>query len=116
MDLLSLLERQSASAGTGKITGPGDGVSDSVHMPLSDKRGKPIGRAQLSEGEYVIKAVTVSKLGGGATDPGAKFLDSLVKIIDEMDPETATTFAQTVEMLGQTLLTEMPSTREVEHP
>lgn len=113
MDILSLLERQ-AQQGTGKVTGPGNGVSDSIKLPLADKKGGKIGRAALSEGEYVIKAVTVSKLGGGATDPGAKFLDELVKIIDQMDTETATTFSQVVEMLGKTLLTEMPSENEVQ--
>ena len=113
MDLISLLNQQMNT--TGKVSGQGNGVSDSVKLPLADKKGNQIGRAALSEGEFVIKANTVSNLGGGATDPGAKFLDEFVKIVDQMDTETATTFAQTIEMLGKTLLTEMPSVKDVPH-
>lgn len=112
MDLISLLEQQANR--TGKVSGQGNGVSDSIKLPLADKMGNKVGKAALSEGEYVIKAVTVSNLGGGATDPGAKFLDEFVKIIDQMDTETATTYAQVIEMLGKTLLTEMPSTKDLE--
>lgn len=111
LDMIQLLQQQMNQ--TGKVSGNGNGVSDSVKLPLADKRGNTVGRAALSEGEYVLRADTVSKLGGGATDPGAKFLDELVKILDKMDTESATTFAQTVLMLGSSLVLEQPSTSEI---
>lgn len=48
----------------GHVAGPGDGQSDSIP-------------AMLSNGEYVIDAETVSALGDGSTDAGAKKLDQM---------------------------------------
>lgn len=48
----------------GTVRGPGDGQSDSIP-------------AMLSNGEYVIDAETVSALGDGSTDAGAKKLDQM---------------------------------------
>jgi len=55
---------------------PATGMKDDV--PASINGNQP---AALSEGEYVIDAQTVSLLGDGNTDAGAKILDSLVKEI-----------------------------------
>ena len=54
-----------ATAAQGKyIKGAGTGVSDSIP-------------ARLSDGEYVIDAQTVSMLGDGSSDAGAKKLDQM---------------------------------------
>jgi len=50
----------------GDVRGPGDGQSDDIP-------------AMLSDGEYVIDAETVSALGDGSTDAGAKKLDDFRK-------------------------------------
>ena len=44
--------------------GPGDGTSDDIN-------------AKLSDGEYVLDAGTVSMLGNGSNDAGARKLDEL---------------------------------------
>jgi hypothetical protein len=48
----------------GNVRGPGDGQSDDIP-------------AMLSNGEYVIDAETVSAIGDGSTDAGAKKLDQM---------------------------------------
>jgi hypothetical protein len=48
--------------GPGMVMGAGDGQSD--HIP-----------AKLSDGEYVMDASTVSALGNGSNDAGARVLD-----------------------------------------
>ena len=68
--------------------------------------------AMLSEGEFVINAEQVSKLGGGATDPGIKFLEQLMGIVDSMDRETAVLFSDSVALMGETLLDEQPKIEE----
>lgn len=50
--------------GSNYVTGPGDGRSDSIP-------------ARLSNGEYVMDAETVSMLGDGSSDAGARKLDQL---------------------------------------
>lgn len=60
----------SAAYGTsavGHVKGPGDGTSDSIKLK----------NAYLSNGEYVMDAPTVSILGAGSNDAGAKALDAL---------------------------------------
>jgi hypothetical protein len=51
----------------GHVRGPGDGTSDSIQLK----------NAYLSNGEYVMDAPTVSLLGNGSNDSGAKWLDGL---------------------------------------
>lgn len=46
------------------VRGPGDGQSDSVN-------------ARLSDGEYVMTAADVSRIGGGSNEAGAKRLDEM---------------------------------------
>lgn len=57
------------SSAVGHVQGPGDGTSDSIQLR----------NAYLSNGEYVIDAPTVSMLGNGSNDSGAKWLDGLRK-------------------------------------
>jgi hypothetical protein len=51
-------------AGAGAVAGPGDGREDLID-------------AKLSDGEYVFDAETVSLLGNGSTEAGARQLDNL---------------------------------------
>mgnify|MGYP003344551220 CR=1 FL=1 len=52
------------------VKGPGDGTSDSVP-------------AMLANGEFVIPADVVSKLGNGSNDSGSKVLDEFMRTIRE---------------------------------
>ena len=52
------------------VKGPGDGTSDSV-------------KAMLANGEFVIPADVVSKLGNGSNDAGADVLDNFLTVIRE---------------------------------
>lgn len=54
------------TSAVGHVRGPGDGTSDSIRLR----------NAYLSNGEYVIDAPTVSILGAGSNDAGAKKLDA----------------------------------------
>lgn len=49
----------------GHVQGPGDGTSDSIQLR----------NAYLSNGEYVVDAPTLSMLGNGSNDAGAKWMD-----------------------------------------
>jgi len=54
------------TSAVGHVRGPGDGTSDSIRLK----------NAYLSNGEYVMDAPTVSMLGAGSNDAGAKKLDA----------------------------------------
>lgn len=101
MDMLGLLQQSLSS-----IKGNGTGISDDVPAVMVDAQGKPVAKARLSEGEYVIKADVVSKLGGGATDPGVRFFDEFMKYVDKMDREAAVKFSEMVKMSAETVLDE----------
>ena len=68
--------------------------------------------AMLSEGEFIANAEQVSKLGGGATDPGLRFLEQMFDVVDAMDRETAVAFAEQVLITGELLLDNQPSITE----
>jgi hypothetical protein len=53
----------------GHVKGPGDGTSDSIRLK----------NAFLSNGEFVMDAPTVSMIGNGSNDSGAKWLEGLRK-------------------------------------
>jgi hypothetical protein len=82
-----------------KDNGESTGVSDDIP-------------AMLSEGEYVVNAEQVSKLGGGATDPGLRFLEEVFALVNNMDRETAVAFAENILMTGELLLEEQPEITE----
>jgi len=65
-------------AGGKLLTGPGDGMSDSI--PAVIKGEKPQ-RAALADGEFVIPADVVSHLGNGSTKAGA---DTLYAMMDRI--------------------------------
>ena len=57
----------------GRVTGPGDGMSDSI--PFSIEGQQP---AILSRDEYVLPADIVSMMGNGSSDAGAGKIDSFI--------------------------------------
>jgi hypothetical protein len=62
-------EPMDAYAKGGVLSGPGDGVSDSIPAVIGDKQP-----ARLADGEFVIPARIVSELGNGSTKAGAQRL------------------------------------------
>lgn len=71
---LQTLKAKTALTRSGGITGPGDGQSDQVPAVVDGR--KPV---NLSTGEYVVPADTVSALGSGSTDAGVKKLDGMTQ-------------------------------------
>lgn len=61
------------ASGMVRGSGSGDGMSDDLMFEV--KGGGEIDKAALSEDEYIIDAYTVSALGNGSSDAGAKILD-----------------------------------------
>lgn len=66
------------AAGGRLLTGPGDGVSDSI--PATIDRKTP---ARLATGEFVFDARTVSEIGNGDTRAGAKKLYAVMNAIQK---------------------------------
>ena len=62
------------AAGGRYLEGNGDGTSDSI--PAVIEGGQP---AQLADGEFVIDARTVSEIGNGSSDAGARKLHALME-------------------------------------
>ena len=58
------------------LKGPGDGVSDSIPARIGNRQP-----ARLADGEFVIPARTVSEIGNGSTDAGAR---QLYKMMDRV--------------------------------
>ena len=58
-----------AGGGGRFLRGPGDGVSDSIPATIGQKQP-----ARLADGEFVIDARTVSELGNGSSEAGARKL------------------------------------------
>ncbi len=64
---------------SGKVEGDGHGMEDNVYMPIVEKeQGKQIGTLAVSPSEYVVDAHTMSALGNGNADEGAKVMDSVI--------------------------------------
>ena len=59
------------------IAGPGDGQSDEIPAQAGQM---PV---RLSNGEFVLPARTVSALGNGSTDAGAKELHNMIRRVDQ---------------------------------
>lgn len=64
------------AAGGRLLQGPGDGVSDDIVAQIGDNQP-----ARLADGEYVLDARTVSEIGNGSTDAGAKKIAQMVERI-----------------------------------
>ena len=64
---------------SGKVEGDGHGMEDNVYMPIVEKgQGQQIGTLAVSPSEYVVDAHTMSALGNGNADEGAKVMDSVI--------------------------------------
>lgn len=62
-----------ALAGGRYLNGPGDGTSDSIPATIGNKQP-----ARLADGEFVIDARTVSEIGNGSSNAGAKKLYNMM--------------------------------------
>lgn len=60
------------------VQGPGDGVSDSIPVQMSDG-----GPGRLADGEFVFDARTVSEIGNGSSQAGAQKLMALVNNVHQ---------------------------------
>lgn len=71
-----------AGGGSGSryLRGPGDGVSDSIPAKF-ERSGQP---ARLADGEFVIDARTVSELGNGSSEAGARKLYAMMDRVHSM--------------------------------
>lgn len=72
--LQDLAKRVGSNQGGRQVSGPGDGLSDSVNAQIDG--GQP---AALSSGEYVIPAQAVADLGNGSNEAGSRQLDGMVQ-------------------------------------
>lgn len=63
-----------AGGGGRFLKGPGDGVSDSIPATIGDRRP-----ARLADGEFVIDARTVSEIGNGSSEAGARKLYEMME-------------------------------------
>ena len=64
----------------GKVPGQGHGMEDNVYMPIKEGE-QQVATLAVSPDEYVVDAHTMSALGNGNADEGAKYMDSMVKNI-----------------------------------
>ena len=64
----------------GKVPGQGHGMEDNVYMPIKEGN-QQVATLAVSPDEYVIDAHTMSALGNGNADEGAKYMDSMIKNI-----------------------------------
>jgi len=66
----------------GQVPGQGHGMEDNVFMPIVERnRGKQVATLAVSPDEYVLDAHTMSALGNGSADEGARYMDGMVKNI-----------------------------------
>lgn len=109
--LLALLTRGNRTLfeDGGRVSGPGTGISDSVPATIEGRQP-----ARLSDGEYVLTAEVVSKLGGGSTDAGAQILDQFMEIIMGMEADDASVFSEAMLSMAQTIVDETPKIEDTE--
>jgi hypothetical protein len=68
----------------GQVPGQGHGMEDNVFMPIVERnRGQQVATLAVSPDEYVVDAHTMSALGNGSADAGAKVMDRVVKSVRE---------------------------------
>ena len=67
---------------SGPVQGDGHGMEDNVFMPIKD-RGEQVATLAVSPKEYVVDAHTMSALGNGNPDAGAKVMDRVVDNVRE---------------------------------
>ena len=68
----------------GKVPGQGHGMEDNVYMPIVERQaGNQVATLAVSPDEYVVDAHTMSALGNGSADAGAKVMDNVVNNVRE---------------------------------
>jgi len=68
----------------GQVQGSGHGMEDNVYMPIVERnRGQQVATLAVSPDEYVVDAHTMSALGNGSADAGAKVMDNVVDSVRE---------------------------------
>jgi len=65
---------------SGMVEGDGHGMEDNVYMPIKEQ-GNQVGTLAVSPSEYVVDAYTMSALGNGNADAGAKVMDGVVESV-----------------------------------
>lgn len=65
---------------SGMVGGDGHGMEDNVQMPIVSD-GEQVATLAVSPKEYVVDAYTMSALGNGNADEGAKIMDETIKSI-----------------------------------
>lgn len=85
LDNLAMMRMQRKARGgaalesfNGQVPGEGHGMEDNVYMPIVDK-GDQVATLAVSPDEYVVDAHTMSALGNGSADEGAKVMDQIIK-------------------------------------
>jgi len=85
LDNLAMMRMQKKARGgaaledfEGQVPGQGHGMEDNVYMPIVD-RGDQVATLAVSPDEYVVDAHTMSALGNGSADAGAKVMDRVIK-------------------------------------
>ena len=77
-----LIGMASGGGFSGKVPGQGHGMEDNVYMPIVERQaGQQVATLAVSPDEYVVDAHTMSALGNGNADEGARYMDSMVKNI-----------------------------------
>ena len=68
----------------GQVQGQGHGMEDNVYMPIVERNmGQQVATLAVSPDEYVVDAHTMSALGNGSADAGAKVMDNVVDNVRE---------------------------------
>jgi hypothetical protein len=78
LDIANRRERGRGFAMGGEIEGPGTGTSDSIPAEIYQD-GKPVQKAALSDGEFVMTANAVKGAGNGSRDRGVKRMYELMR-------------------------------------
>jgi len=65
---------------SGRVEGEGHGMQDNVYMPIKEQ-GNQVGTLAVSPSEYVVDAYTMSALGNGNPNAGAKVMDGVVESV-----------------------------------
>ena len=65
---------------SGKVPGEGHGMEDNVYMPIKEGN-QQVGTLAVSPTEYVVDSYTMSALGNGNADEGAKIMDGVVESV-----------------------------------
>ena len=65
---------------SGMVQGDGHGMEDNVYMPIKEQ-GQQVGTLAVSPSEYVVDAYTMSALGNGNANEGAKVMDGVVESV-----------------------------------